>query len=164
MKKGGKGATAKRTSRLADGGELPKGDPRFEAIGTLDELAAHLSLIGFDLEAPETATVATIIEDLTALSAALAADKASAGITEEILARLQSFHDNLFDTVDPGTAFVRARFNRTAARADIARTICRRAERDLLRLAPGSVDDAALLYVDLLSDWIFLLARKLDAG
>ena len=164
MKKGGKGSTAKRTGKLADGGELPKGDPRFEAMGTLDELAAHLSLIAFDLEAPESAAVVTVIEDISALTGTLAGSKTGEGITEAILGRLQTVHDNLFETVDAGAAFVRARFNRNAARADIARTICRRAERELVRLAPGTVDDAALLYIDLLSDWLFLLARKLDAG
>jgi cob(I)alamin adenosyltransferase len=76
--------------------------------------------------------------------------------------RLESQIDELFDAVPPLRQFVLPGGSLAAARLHVARTVCRRAERTLLSLieaAPGQIGPVPLVFLNRLSDWLFVAAR-----
>jgi len=160
MRKGDRRRQAKISGELADGTILPKSDLRFECIGAIDELSAQLALLACDLMRDDAACVEAALAELGGLSAALAgcADTAH-GLRLE---RIRAERDRLYPFARQG--FARFSSCRVAAGADLARAICRRAERALVRLSAQPIDEAAhnnLLYLDCLADWLFLFACKL---
>lgn len=146
---------------LADGRSLPKTSPHFAALGDLDEVSAWLSLLAFDLDESERGQVVAYLEALKAVSGRLAGLPAPAQTGQAELASLQAAHDDLYDKVF-ARGFFRAHRSPAAARADLARAVSRRAERSLLALPEGTLAESDLLFVDLLSDWLFLLVHEIE--
>jgi cob(I)alamin adenosyltransferase len=158
---------------LAGGVRVSKADLRVEAYGTVDEL---ISSLGFARSICDDEALVELVHaiqrDLFTLGAALATPPASAKpdvqvgahlvdrLTHEVH-RLEAVEGMLSDWSVPGA-------HTTAAAFDVARTVCRRAERAVVRLvdAGESLQPAILAYLNRLSDLLWLIGRKLelDAG
>lgn len=150
-KTGDKGETG-----LLSGERVPKTHVRVEAIGVIDELNAILGLIQ-----SETANsqLKTIQEDLFELGALLA-DTKTRGSMNEALKRLESWAYPLEESLPELRNFILPSGQGSAALAHLARVTCRRAERAMLKIE--NLPTGALPYVNRLSDFLFLLARKFN--
>ena len=157
-------------TRLADGLLVSKSHPRVACLGELDELNSHIGLLRALLLRDFPAAAAADSELLLAVqrslfdAGSLAAGCSSCGgdfaaRTRQLEAAIDSAQMPAFD------GFVLPGGHPDAAQAHVARTVCRRAERALL--AAGAVEWAAhtalLAYINRLSDYLFVLARKINA-
>lgn len=147
---------------LAGGERVPKDHPRIEAIGSVDELNSAVGL----LRAAQTGeAIDPVLEGIQHRLFDLGGELAMSGVvlvpperTLELEQQLDRFNAGL----PPLAEFVLPAGDEAAARCHLARAICRRAERDLLRLSRGQpVNPAALTYLNRLSDLLFVLARVL---
>ena len=162
---GDRGETA-----LFDGTRVSKADARVDAYGEVDELNATLGLaraLGTDGE------VSSILEglqrDLHALAARLAdpqrriaprVEKAVVG--GEQVARLEAAIDRLEAELPPLTHFILSGGCAAGAALHLARTVCRRVERRLVSLGPETVEPHLLVYLNRLSDLLFVVARAVN--
>jgi cob(I)alamin adenosyltransferase len=164
-----RGGDAGETS-LGDGSRVSKLDPRVAAGGTVDELNAHLgvALAEADLPEPFRAPLARIQNELFDLGADLSVPLAVEGrlrVTQEQIDGLERLCDELNEPLPELKSFVLPGGGRAAARLHVARTVCRRAERDALAAAQTvEVDPLALVYLNRLSDLLFILARAANVG
>ena len=161
-KTGDKGMTS-----LIGGKRVPKNSARLESYGTIDELNSFLGMIrSFPLEQVIAEELVEIQSRLFDVGGNLATDPESSanlkepiGVTEEDIA--------LDAEVPPMKYFVLPGGNQCVSFCHMARTICRRAERRILDLAAETeVDGSVMKYVNRLSDYLFILARKIayDSG
>ena len=159
-KTGDKGETA-----LGDGTRVPKDNPRVAAYGTVDELNAVLGLLlALRPEPAEADLLRTIQNDLFDVGAdlcvPLSPGEARLRIRAEQAARLEAAIDRLNGNLSPLTSFVLPGGEPAAAWAHLARTVCRRAEREVVTLAHReSINAAVIVYLNRLSDLLFVLAR-----
>ena len=162
-KTGDKGMTS-----LIGGKRVPKNSARLESYGTIDELNSFLGMIrSFPLEQVIAEELVEIQSRLFDVGGNLATDpeasanlKVPIGVTEEDIALLENGIDRMDAEVLPGG-------NQCVSFCHMARTICRRAERRILDLAAETeVDGSVMKYVNRLSDYLFILARKIayDSG
>ena len=147
---------------LADGSRLPKEHPRIEAIGCVDELNARIGL----LRAIEPASeIDRLLENAQHRLFDLGGELALPGtehLNDDHTLALEQTLDRLNATLPPLDEFVLPGGNEAAARCHLARTGCRHAERELLRLSRGEpVNFASIRYLNRLSDLLFVLARVL---
>jgi cob(I)alamin adenosyltransferase len=149
---------------------VSKDDLRIEAYGTIDELNASLGLArSLGLDDGSDALVGVLQDELFTVGSALA-DPAPAGpfqglITAGHVLRLEERIDTLEAELPPLTRFILPGGPPAAAQVHLARTICRRAERLVVKLAhqPGEhVSSSLLIYLNRLSDLLFVLARVLN--
>ncbi|TWT62719.1 cob(I)yrinic acid a,c-diamide adenosyltransferase [Rubinisphaera italica] len=154
------------TTRLGDGTEVTKFDPRIECLGSLDELNAHL---GLALAGPVPATyydwIRQIQNDLFDLGAELCVPADSEiqippRITNHQVKRLENWLGKLHKKLPALSSFILPGGAPLPASLHLARTVCRRAERDLWKLADQEkVSDQGMIYLNRLSDLLFQLAR-----
>ena len=158
-----------RTGLLA-GGRVGKDSPRIEAYGTVDELNATIGVAraaGPDTEAD--AALARVQRDLFVVGAALA-DPSPTGrfhgaVGPDLPARLEAEIDAMEAALPPLTAFILPGGSAAAAMLHLARTICRRAERHVVHLGTAEGEDVPAglaVYMNRLSDWLFVLARAVN--
>ncbi|MEI6642695.1 MAG: cob(I)yrinic acid a,c-diamide adenosyltransferase [Novosphingobium sp.] len=165
------------TTGLVDGSRRAKHDLRLEAIGEVDELNSAIGFAALALEADRGAALHRIQNDLFDLGADLATplgDIGGADFTpsEMVLRvvsaqpdRLEAEIDTLNAALPPLTSFILPGGSEGAARVHLARAIARRAERAATALAAAEpVNPAALAYLNRLSDYLFVLARAINAG
>lgn len=160
-------------TRTGDGGEtglfggarVKKDDPRVEAYGTLDELNAQLGLArALDLPAPLGPLVERLQSELFVLGAEVAcAPGATAKLRFELLGSeairaLETAIDEHEAALPPLTTFILPSGSPAGACLHVARTVCRRAERRCLALS--DLRPGALIYLNRLSDLLFVLARR----
>jgi cob(I)alamin adenosyltransferase len=158
-----------RTGLLGPG-RVAKDSVRIAAYGTIDELNAAVGVARAARPDPAAdALLARVQDDLFAVGAALA-DPDPQGpfhqaITPEHAARLEAEIDALEASLPPLTQFILPGGTPAAAQVHLARTVCRRAERQVVRLAhtagepvPGTV----VVYLNRLSDFLFVLARAIN--
>jgi cob(I)alamin adenosyltransferase len=155
---------------LFDGTRARKDDARVDAYGEVDELNAWLGLaraarLPGGADQLLDSTLLQIQRDLFALGAQLAdpADKIAARVTKATLgdvdvARLEELIDRLEEELPPLRRFILAGGASAGAMLHVARTVCRRAERRIVGLAPP-VDPVLVRYVNRLSDLLFVMAR-----
>lgn len=151
------------TTGLADGSRLPKDHPRIVALGSIDELNSQLGvLLAEELPDDIRELLAPIQHDLFDLGGALALpeqdrfDAAKLARLDELAARLNADLPPLKEFVLPGGS-------RAGALCHVARSIARRAERDLTTLSHmGTVPQHALPYLNRLSDLLFVLSRVIN--
>ena len=151
---------------LFDGTRVSKADPRVAAYGDVDELNAWLGLARAALDDAQLAGMVERIQgDLFALGSRLAdpahkiADRVTkASVGGEDAARLEGWIDELEAELPPLRRFILAGGSRPGAAFHVARTVCRRAERAIVSLEPP-VEQEILVYVNRLSDLLFVLAR-----
>jgi cob(I)alamin adenosyltransferase len=152
---------------LGDGTRVPKDDPRVTAYGSVDELNAVLGVLVTTSPPAETDLLRSIQNDLFDVGADLclpqAPDEAAGAhlrIRPEQATRLEHAIDRLNAALTPLQSFVLPGGNPAAAWAHLARTICRRAERDVVALTHREwVNPAVVVYLNRLSDLLFVLAR-----
>lgn len=165
------------TTGLVDGSRRAKHDARMEAIGEVDELNSAIGFAALALEADRGAGLKRIQNDLFDLGADLATplgDVGGADFTPSPMVlrvvtaqheRLEAEIDTLNAALPPLTSFILPGGSEGAARVHLARAIARRAERAATALAASEpVNPAALAYLNRLSDYLFVLARAINAG
>lgn len=158
------------TTGLLAKGRVSKDDPRIEAYGTVDELNALLGLArASGLDSNADAVLEQIQNDLFAVGAALA-DPAPSGkfhdaVGPEYPSRLEEAIDLMEAELPPLTRFILPGGTAPAAAIHLARTVCRRAERRVVRLAgleDQHVPSPLIVYLNRLSDALFVLARVVN--
>jgi len=160
------------TTALGTGERRPKYDLRVEAYGTVDETNAAIGIARTQLGQGETqldAVLAAIQNDLFDLGAELATPDDGRERDHEMLriipaqvTRIEKDIDRLNADLKPLRSFVLPGGSGAAASLHLARTICRRAERQMVFLAvkePGKVGEAGLHYINRLSDFLFVASR-----
>jgi cob(I)alamin adenosyltransferase len=155
---------------LFDGTRVGKDDARVSAYGDVDELNAWLGTVraaGVDGEVSEM--LERIQRDLFALGARLAdpskkiADRVTkAAVSEGDIARLEGWIDRLEAELPPLRRFILAGGSPAGASLHVARTVCRRAERAMVGLGPDAFEPGLLVYVNRLSDLLFVMARAVN--
>lgn len=166
----------KGTTALFGGTRVEKHHIRIESYGTVDELNSHLGLIrDQQIDAHYKQMLIGIQEKLFTVGAILATDPAKATlksgkerlnipkINEADITLLETEMDSMNDALPPMTHFVLPGGHTTVSYCHIARCVCRRAERLATFLnAKEPIDEAVLRYLNRLSDYLFVLARKLS--
>ena len=160
-KTGDKGQTS-----LIGGTRLPKHHIRIEAYGTVDELNSHIGLLRDVIEEPETVALLIEIQDrLFTIGSQLAADPEKNKmqlplVAEEDIVALEKAIDKINEQVPEMKSFVLPGGHVHVSYCHIARCVCRRAERSVLRLAANeAVDEIHGKYLNRLSDYLFMLSR-----
>jgi len=162
-KGGDKGETS-----LLGGKRVPKHHIRIEAYGTVDELMAHTALL-MDMIKDDASKqeLLVILDRLMSAASLIAADgddlpdnMPSLELTDvEFLEKSIDVMDNSLPTL---SSFILPGGELSSSQAHVARTICRRAERLILKLTElEPVQEIIVVYFNRLSDYYFLLARKL---
>ena len=149
---------------IVGGTRLSKDAPRIEAYGTVDELNSHMGLLAAATEcpAPQHATIVRIQNLLFNLGSYLAGSPQT-GITDADIKAIEDSIDEMDRVVPPLTNFVLPGGSVLAARAHIARTVCRRAERRIVSIiADINVAPEALTLINRLSDWLYTFARYVN--
>jgi cob(I)alamin adenosyltransferase len=155
---------------LFDGTRVRKSDPRVAAYGDVDELNAWLGLIRANESSADLAEMVVQIQrDLFALGARLAdpahriADRVTkAAVVSADVLRLEGWIDQLERELPPLRRFILPGGNAAGALLHVARTTCRRAERAIAALDQQSIEPEVLVYVNRLSDLLFVMARSVN--
>jgi len=155
---------------LFDGTRVSKSDPRVAAYGDVDELNAWLGFVHASIDDYDMKTMLEQIQrDLFALGARLAdpakriAERITkAAVTSQDGARLEEWIDRLESELPPLRRFILPGGSPAGAALHLARTICRRAERRVAGLGSGAVDPILLVYMNRLSDLLFVMARVVN--
>lgn len=170
-KTGDKGTTA-----LFGGTRVPKHHIRIDSYGTVDELNSHIGLIrDQDIDARSKEILVNVQDKLFTVGAVLATDPDKMilkngkdrlnipRVNEEDIELLEKEMDYMNDHLPPITHFVLPGGHTTVSYCHIARCVCRRAERLATALYDISpFDKHTLKYLNRLSDYLFVLARKLS--
>jgi cob(I)alamin adenosyltransferase len=156
---------------LGDGTRVPKDHPRVVAYGSVDELNAFVGmLVALAEPPPEHALLKAIQNDLLDLGGDLCVPIAPDEATGSKLRILPTHSEKLERAIDrlnadlpPLRSFVIPGGPPAAAWAHLARTVCRRAERDVITLSrQESINPNVTIYLNRLSDFLFVLARVAD--
>jgi len=158
------------TTGLLYGGRVSKADPVTEACGTVDEAVAILGLARAHTGDPEAEReLLGLQRELFVVGADLATNPDERGklepgvslVTEEMTGRVEARIDELVAAHPLPNAFVVPGANPASASVDVARSVIRRAERRVVEIldSGAEVNNAALRYLNRLSDLLFVLAR-----
>lgn len=158
------------TTALFTGKRVPKHHIRIESYGTIDELNSWLGLLRDQEIAQNHKKVLEHIQDtLFTVGAVLATEPKKDNrlkiprIDEVDIALLEKEIDGMNDTLPPMTHFILPGGHASVSYCHIARTVCRRAERMVSYLHENEpVPEMVLAYINRLSDYLFVLARKLS--
>jgi cob(I)alamin adenosyltransferase len=158
---------------LFGGGRVPKDDPRVEAYGDVDELNAFLGVVrAAELMPRIDEVIVPIQRDLFSIGALLATPDrekmqqhlTKARISDERIAELEHAIDACDRELEPLKAFILPGGTPKAAALQVARTVCRRAERRVIRLQREvEIPPIVVIYLNRLSDLLFTLARLANA-
>ena len=157
------------TTGLIGGSRVKKYDLRLEAYGTIDELNAAIGVIRSSKLPDNVVGILNKIQNkLFNIGSLLASDEkgeaftSNLAITEENIKDLEHAIDEYQEQLPELTHFVLPGGNFSSAQCHVARTVCRRAERRILEFAEHSkVHNEILIYINRLSDFLFVLSRKL---
>ena len=170
-KTGDKGMTS-----LVGGQRVSKTDLRLEAYGTVDELNSQLGLLLTEVsDASDHALLNEVQNHLFVVGGDLATDqsttqlRAQSVVTPAMIESLEKAVDEIDSSLPKLRAFVLPGGTRGASMAHVCRTVCRRAERRILALNnqlkerdEAELDANVLSYMNRLSDFLFVLARKMN--
>ena len=161
------------TTSLIGGERVPKFDERVEAYGAVDELTAFTALLGDMLRGREglcgyVSDLERITSQLMTVASLLAVGSGGedkvATLKSETIGFLEERIDAMQEAVPPITKFTIPGGCREVSMCHVCRTVCRRAERAALRANERyGVDRSALVWLNRLSDWFYLLGRVLTA-
>ena len=154
---------------LGDGSRVSKLDERVAAFGTVDELNASVGVVlAGDCPAPMRQVLVRVQNELFDLGADLSVPLEHEGrlrVTEAQVEALERDCDDFNEGLPELRSFVLPGGGRTAAGLHVARTICRRAEREALAASRAhELNPVVLIYLNRLSDLLFILARSANAG
>ncbi len=159
----------KGTTELIGGRRVSKAHIRIEAYGTVDELIAYIGLIrDQNIEAKHRERLIEIQDKLMICASLLAADENAKKlnlpqIIDEDIKNLERYIDEMEEGLPPMRCFVLPGGHTTVSYCHIARTVCRRAERQIIKLQQElPTNEQPLVYINRLSDFIFMLSRRLS--
>jgi len=151
---------------LLGGGRVSKAAPRVAAYGDVDEVNAWLGLASATADERLSSMLEQLQRHLFAIGARLAdpvgavANRvAKASVSEADVAQLEAWIDSLEAELPPLRRFILAGGMPAAAALHVARTVCRRAERSVVALGSDAVEREVLVYLNRLSDLLFVMAR-----
>jgi cob(I)alamin adenosyltransferase len=159
---------------LFGGNRVSKSDPVIEVLGNIDELNSILGIL-VSMLPEDLVKLADILKDrqkeLFSAGAILAATQSTIapkkvdGISARVLTELELQIDDWQEELPELQHFILPGGKPCSAYAHLARAVCRRSERSLVRLQKKlPVDPLLLAYFNRLADWLFVLARKLNSG
>jgi len=164
-KKGDDGKT-----ELGDGERVEKFSTRVESYGTIDELNSLIGTVTcMDINKNLRKSLECIQNDLFDIGADLCLPQSNLKgdssqplrLEKSLTLRLESEIDDMNKDIDPIRSFVLPGGNKIASKLHLCRTICRRAERRVVELMRNEeINLEVLKYLNRLSDWFFVAARK----
>ncbi len=153
---------------LLGGTRVMKSHGQVEAYGTIDELNSYIGLIGDqDIDAHYKLVLQNIQKTLFVAEAWVAADQEHPHnnlpeFKEGNISQLETEIDEMNQALPELIHFILPGGNTTVSYCHIARTVCRRAERTLIRFSINRLEnDIIIKYLNRLSDYLFVLARKI---
>ena len=151
------------TTGLGDGSRVPKDSARIGAIGSVDELNSVVGVVLAEgLPEAIAACLVAVQHDLFDLGGELSIP-GYAAITDAHIDRIEAHVERFNADLAPLKEFILPGGSRAAALAHVARTVCRRAERTLIAAAATeTITDRSRVYLNRLSDLLFVLARALN--
>lgn len=159
-KGGDKGETS-----LGDGARVRKDSARIHAIGAVDEANAAIGLLRLSTTGEADEILARVQNELFDVGGDLCfpeSEKKALRISQTQISRVESETERLVNMLPPLTSFVIPGGENGGAYAHLARTVVRRAERDVAHLlAEEPANEAVLVYLNRLSDLLFALGRTL---
>lgn len=168
-KTGDKGMTS-----LRGGTRVAKNSVRLEAYGSVDELNSYIGWIrSFDINPLLREELAEIQHILFSVGGNLATDPSretvgiDLGVADENIEILEKAIDRMNAELPPLTSFILPGGTPASSCCQVARTVCRRVERRILDVNTESpVEESVIRYINRLSDYLFMLARKIayEAG
>ena len=157
-------------TELGNGKRVEKFSARVESYGTVDELNSLIGTITcMDISTNLKKSLEFIQNDLFDVGADLClpqndmknGNSQTLRLEKSLTLRLESEIDDMNKTIDPIRSFVLPGGNEIASRLHLCRTICRRAERRVAELMRNEeINSEVLKYLNRLSDWFFVAARK----
>lgn len=155
---------------LVGGQRVSKASERLEAYGTVDELSSHLGLLASMLPDGDDKTLIIRIQNcLFNVCTNLATDQEqtalspSAYLPEGEIELVEQKIDEIMKLLPEKQGFVLPGGIKEAAQAHVCRTVCRRAERRIVALSEvAEITPSVLQYVNRLSDYLFVLAKKIN--
>jgi cob(I)alamin adenosyltransferase len=154
------------TTGLANGERIGKISPRVAALGSVDELNAAIGLAVAHAAGGLNDTIRGCLHDIQNrlfIVGAMLAQAGSMQLPVDAITDLEADIDRFDAQLAPLTHFILPGGCPAGAQLHVARTICRRAERDLLTLgASDKVESALSVYLNRLSDLLFVLARLVN--
>ncbi len=163
-KTGDKGQTS-----LLGGSRVPKHHLRIESYGTIDELNSYIGLLRDQpIDKKHVEVLLEIQDRLFTIGSYLASEPEKSKVKipelkEEDILFLEKQIDDLNDALPPMRSFVLPGGHTTVSFCHIARCVCRRAERLVVHLSESEmVSQYIMRYLNRLSDYLFILARKLS--
>ena len=163
-KTGDKGETS-----LLGGKRVPKDHIRIEAYGTIDELNSFLGVVRDSIEdISQQMILESVQNNLFTIGSLLANEGKSSkyipDLNPEAVLALEKAMDEMDATLSPLTNFILPGGHTIVSFCHIARCVCRRAERRLVELDHSeSVDPKLIEYLNRLSDYLFVLSRKISS-
>ncbi|MDN3516730.1 cob(I)yrinic acid a,c-diamide adenosyltransferase [Aquisalimonas lutea] len=160
------------TTMLGDGSRVEKHSPRVVAYGDVDEANAALGVACTSLQGEIHDDIRRIQNDLFDVGADLCtpegdaeAEKTALRVVDAQVTWLEERMDALNESLPPLRSFILPGGDSGAAALHMARTIVRRAEREIAELAGlEAINPAAVRYMNRLSDYLFVSARYVNAG
>ena len=156
---------------LVGGKRVKKCCARLDSYGSVDELNSFIGLlVTYITDEADIAFLQKIQGELFMVGGSLATDlsvsEARCEVTQAMISDIESEIDRLSVLLPPLRSFVVPGGSRAAALAHVCRTVCRRAERCVFALIEegGAVEDNVAVYLNRLSDYFFVLARKMVDG
>ena len=152
---------------LVGGKRVKKCCARLDSYGSVDELNSFIGLlVTYITDEADIAFLQKIQGELFMVGGSLATDlsvsEARCEVTQAMISDIESEIDRLSVLLPPLRSFVVPGGSRAAALAHVCRTVCRRAERCVFALIEegGAVEENVAVYLNRLSDYFFVLARK----
>lgn len=153
---------------LVGGMRVAKSHARLDAYGTIDELNSFVGLLICEIKEEDVLSVLSFIQHkLFTVGSYMATEtealspKAASIIKDTDIELLEKEMDRMDSELPPIRQFVLPGGSESASRAHVCRTVCRRAERCIYRVKEEyPVEDYILKFVNRLSDYFFILARK----
>lgn len=156
---------------LVGGKRVKKCCARLDSYGSVDELNSFIGLlVTYITDEADIAFLQKIQRELFMVGGSLATDlsvsEARCEVTQAMISDIESEIDSLSVLLPPLRSFVVPGGSRAAALAHVCRTVCRRAERCVFALIEegGAVEENVAVYLNRLSDYFFVLARKMVNG
>ena len=150
---------------LVNGKRVSKDNIRIKAYGTVDELNSILGVLNIQAKAALKKIISEIQNDLFDLGADLCVPISEKNnqrlrVSSNQIKTIESEIDEMNKILEPLNSFVLPGGCKAATFLHLARTICRRAERSVVSLrSKEEINDNALVYLNRLSDWLFVASR-----
>lgn len=155
---------------LIGGTRVPKYHLRIETYGTIDELNSYIGLIMCqNIDSHDQQLLKEIQDRLFTIGSSLASDPERSqmkipDLHDSDIVLLETEMDKMNESLPELKHFILPGGNTTVSFCHLARCVCRRAERMVVHLAAESIVDSKItIYLNRLSDYLFVLARKLNA-